>query len=104
MSIGQVSVLRPSAKVSTVVVGNPAVADVVVEGDSAVLVMARTAGQTDVVMLDQDRQVLQTTKVAVTGEGTGPDYVTVRRMGEGGVADEQLMCAPGGACAKVDKK
>lgn len=103
LSVGQISVLNAGAKLSTVVVGDPSVADVVVEGDSTVLVLARKLGHTDIVLLDQHRQVLQTTTVAVAGTSIS-DHVTVRRMGKDGPSEERIMCAPGAVCAKADAK
>ncbi len=103
LAIGQVSVIRPDGKIATVVVGNPEVADVVAEGDSTVLVLARKVGQTDVLVLGRDRQVLDRARVTVAATAIS-DNVTVRRGTAKGVSVENLACRPGMSCAKVEAK
>lgn len=101
--VGQISVINAGAKLSTVVVGDSSVADVSVEGDSTVLVLARKLGHTDIVLLDQQRQVVHSATVTVAGTSIS-DHVTVRRMGKDGPSEERVMCAPGAVCAKADAK
>lgn len=102
LSVGQVSVLRPGAKVSTVIVGDPTVIDVVVEGESTVLLLARKAGQSDVVLLDEQRDTLETARVVVAKTHIN-DHVTIHRSDKTGVMREELLCATGLPCEKADK-
>lgn len=98
LSVGQVSVVPVSTAPGSVVVGNPKVADVAVEGN-AVMVMGVGAGETDLVILGTKKEVLYSGRVAVRGAGD-LDAVVVRGAGDAGVTDAVWECPPGRPCAK----
>ena len=74
---------------ASVLVGNPAVADVTVVDSHTVFVLGKGYGQTDVVVLDRFGQTLYTGEVTVAAVSGG--RVSVYR----GPARTDLACAPG---------
>jgi hypothetical protein len=82
----RVTVAGPAA---SVLVGNPAVADVTVVDSHTVFVLGRGYGQTDVVILNRDGQTIYSGEVTVAAVGGG--RVSVYR----GPARTDMACAPG---------
>ena len=74
---------------ASVLVGNPAVADVTVVDSRTVFVLGKGYGQTDVVILDRLGQTLYSSEVIVSAISGG--RVSVYR----GPARTDLACAPG---------
>ena len=74
---------------ASVVVGNPAVADVTVVDTHTLFVSGRGFGSTDIVVLDASGRVLVSTDVSVSPPNTG--HVSVYR----GAARTDLACSPG---------
>lgn len=96
LSVGGVEVIQSPVPVGTVVVGEPKVADVVVDGTSAILVFGRGGGETDLVVLDRERKTIMTTRVTVGGG----EKVTVRRASDKGITDEIWNCSATVSCVK----
>jgi len=81
--------LNVAGSASSVLVGNPAVADVTVVDSHTVFVLGRGYGQTDVVILNRDGQTVYSGEVTVAAVGGG--RVSVYR----GPARTDMACAPG---------
>jgi Flp pilus assembly secretin CpaC len=97
VGIGQVSVVRSKVAIATLVVGDPAIADVVAEGENAVLVFGKKAGRTDLVLMGKDHSLLRRSPIVVGASAAG-DAIIVRRPGANGIAQDAWVCAP--ACTK----
>jgi hypothetical protein len=79
------SLARPPA---TIVVGNPSIADVTIQGNE-VLLHARTYGQTNVIILDENGQQLADYDVTVQTGGDNNVYVF-----SSGMFRTSYLCAP----------
>lgn len=99
LAIGGVEVIQTPVPVGTVVVGEPKIADVVVDGTSAILVFGRGSGETDIVVLDRERTPILTTRVTVGGS-TGRGAVVVRRASDKGITEEVWNCPATASCVK----
>lgn len=86
--------LNVPGSAASVVIGNPAVADVTVVDSHTVYVMGKGYGSTDVVILDQGGRTLYTGDVIVTKPGSD---VSVYRGG----SRTDFACAPG--CSEAVK-
>lgn len=98
LRVGGVEMIESPVPVGTVVVGEPKVADVAVDGPNAILVFGKGSGETDLVVLDRERRAIMTAHVLVTPSDRG-GAVTVRRSGEKGMVDEIWNCSAS-SCAK----
>lgn len=96
VAVGQVATILSDSPPGTVVIGDPRVADVAVEGRT-VMVFGKAAGETDLVVFDQNRDILFAHRIAV-GVASG-DSVTVLSPGAAGVITARWSC-PNGRCVK----
>lgn len=96
---GGVQIVTPGVLIGTVVIGDPKVADVAVEGDNTVLVFGKGVGQTELIVFGLDRSVVHSSVIQVV-PATGSDLVTVRRGTERGLTSEDWLCRDGG-CSRV---
>ena len=101
IGVGEVSVVHAKGSIGTVAVGNPLIADVALDGDNAVMVFGKKAGQTDLVLMSPGhRQILQT-RIVVSAT-TDPDTIIVRRPGAQGLSEEAWYCSA--TCVRVTDK
>lgn len=98
IGLGRLTVVRATESIATVAVGDPSVADVAIEGDRAVMVFGKRAGQTDLVLMNHNHRPILRSRIMV-GTMAGENTVVVRRPGDDGVNEEAWFCAP--ACARV---
>ncbi len=61
----QSQLLRLPRAVSEVIIGNPSIADVTVQGGNLLVVTGKTFGVTNIIALDADRNVIQDQRVIV---------------------------------------
>lgn len=61
----QSQLLRLPKPVSEVIIGNPSIADVAVQGPNLLVVTGKTFGVTNIIALDQERNVIQDQRVIV---------------------------------------
>ena len=61
----QSQLLRLPRPVSEVIIGNPSIADVTVQGGNLLVVTGKTFGVTNIIALDADRNVIQDQRVVV---------------------------------------
>jgi Flp pilus assembly secretin CpaC len=86
--LDQASLMKLPEKVSTIVVGNPMIADVAVQSGGLLVVTGKGFGSTNLIALDRAGTVLMERSIVVSGPG-GP-VVQVYR----GVQRETYSCTP----------
>jgi hypothetical protein len=88
VTIDNAKIVRLPEKVSTVVVGNPVIADVTVQKNGILVVTGKSYGTTNLIALDQSGNMLVETNLRV--EAPHNATVTVHR----GFERETYSCAP----------
>jgi Flp pilus assembly secretin CpaC len=88
VTLDQAKVVKMPEKVSTVVIGNPLIADVSIQPGGVMVVTGKGYGSTNVVALDRTGNVLMERPVEVRGPGEG--VIVVYR----GVERESYNCVP----------
>ena len=88
VTIDNAKIVRLPEKVSTVVIGNPVVADVTVQKNGILVVTGKSYGTTNLIALDQSGNMLVETSVRV--EAPANATVTVHR----GFDRQTYSCAP----------
>jgi Flp pilus assembly secretin CpaC len=86
--LDQATILKLPEKVSTIVVGNPLIADVAVQSGGLVVVTGKGYGSTNIIALDRAGTVLMERSIVV--RGPNGDTVAVYR----GVERETYSCTP----------
>jgi hypothetical protein len=86
--LDQARIIRLPERVATIVVGNPAIADISVQPGGIMVLTGRGYGATNILVLDRSGQVLMEQSVQVGGPGD--NVVVVYR----GVDRESYSCAP----------
>lgn len=88
VSYDQSQLLRLPRPVASVIIGNPSIADVSVQSGSLLVVTGKTFGVTNIIALDENRNVIQDQRVVVTRD----DMRTVK-LTKGG-AQQSYSCTP----------
>src|SRR5256885_10232678 len=86
--LDQATIMKLPDKVSTIVVGNPLIADVAVQSGGLVIVTGKGFGATNLIALDRAGTVLMERSIVVSGP-TGPTVQVFR-----GVQRETYSCTP----------
>ena len=86
--VDQAKLLKLPAKVATIIVGNPLIADVTLQSGGTVVVTGKGYGATNFIAMDRSGDVLVDRQIQV--EGPTERLVTVYR----GVERESYSCAP----------
>lgn len=86
--VDQAKLVKLPAKISTIVVGNPLIADVTLQAGGTMVVTGKGYGSTNVMALDRDGSVVVDRQIQV--EGPRDKLVTVYR----GVERESYSCTP----------
>jgi hypothetical protein len=86
--IDYAKVVKLPEKVQTIIVGNPAIADVSVQPNGILVVTGKNLGTTNLIALDATGAMLAETKIRVANSGAG--IVAVQR----GLDRESYACAP----------
>lgn len=89
VSLDQASVVKLPAQVSTIVVGNPLIADDTLQRGGILVITGKSYGSTNLVALDRNGNVIMDKTVQVLGS-PGKELVTVYR----GTERESYSCAP----------
>lgn len=84
----QAQLLRMPRPVAEIIVGNPSIADVTIQGGNLLVVTGKTFGVTNVIALDSERNVIQDQRVIVERDLQG--VVNLHK----GTARYTLACAP----------
>ena len=88
IALDQATLMKLPEKVSTIVVGNPLIADVAVQSGGLVIVTGKGFGATNLIALDRAGTVLMERSIVVRGP-VGPTVQVYR-----GVQRETYSCAP----------
>jgi hypothetical protein len=88
VNVDQAKLVKLPAKVATIVVGNPLIADVTLQNGGIVVVTGKGYGATNFIAMDRTGEVLVDRQIQV--EGPSEDLVTVYR----GVDRESYSCTP----------
>src|SRR5712672_681412 len=88
VNVDQAKLVKLPAKVATIVVGNPLIADVTLQSGGIVVVTGKGYGATNFIAMDRSGDVLVDRQIMV--EGPTERLVTVYR----GVERESYSCAP----------
>lgn len=99
VAINAAELVRLDAEPGSVLVANPAIADVVVEGGKQVFVLGKAPGETQLYVLDRNGGTMLRAMVSVVPQTAR--HMTIIR----GTEESQIHCAP--RCAEVgghDKK
>lgn len=84
----QSSLLRLPRNVGEVIIGNPSIADVTVQGGNMLVVTGKTFGITNVIALDSERNVIQDQRIVVQRDDDG--IVNLVRAG----SRQSFTCTP----------
>lgn len=87
--VDEARVMKLPEKVSTIVIGNPLIADATLQAGGILVITGKGYGSTNMLALDRRGQVVMDQTVRVTSPA-GPDLVTVYRADE----RETLSCSP----------
>jgi hypothetical protein len=87
--LDQAALMKLPEKVSTIVVGNPTIADIAVQSGGLVVVTGKGFGATNLIALDRNGTVLMERNIVVSGP-QGRDTVQVYR----GLQRETYSCTP----------
>src|SRR3954466_9327055 len=88
VNVDQAKLVKLPAKVSTIVVGNPLIADVTLQSGGIIVVTGKGYGATNFIAMDRNGEVLVDRQIQV--EGPTDQLVTVYR----GVERESYSCMP----------
>src|SRR5256885_9853578 len=88
VNVDQAKLVKLPAKVSTIVVGNPLIADVTLQSGGIVVVTGKGYGATNFIAMDRNGEVLVDRQIQV--EGPTDQLVTIYR----GVERESYSCMP----------
>jgi hypothetical protein len=86
--IDQATMLRLERSAAEIVVGNPSIADVAVQSGKVLVLTGKSFGETNLIVLDAQGEVIINRRVVVEEPSGG--YVTVYR----GTSRETLHCSP----------
>ncbi len=88
LMLDRATVIRPPAKTSMVVIGNPAIADVSVQKNGVMVLTGKSYGETNMIALDDQGQLISESWIRVGAPGRS-NMVVVR-----GVETETYSCTP----------
>jgi hypothetical protein len=89
INVDQARLLKIPERVTTIVIGNPLIADATLQSGGILVVTGKGYGSTNLMALDREGRVVMNKSVQVLGPGT-EDLVVVYR----GVVRETWSCAP----------
>jgi Flp pilus assembly protein, secretin CpaC len=94
VNIDEAKVMRIAAPASTVIIGNPSIADATMQDTQTLVITGRGYGTTNFIVLDADGQPITDAQIRV--EGADSNIVTVFRRGAGGRATYSCgaVCEP----------
>jgi len=84
----QSQLLRLQRAVASVIIGNPSIADVAIQGGNLLVITGKTFGVTNIIALDADRNIIQDQRVVVQR-----DEVRTVNLSRGGLR-QSYSCTP----------
>lgn len=88
VTLDQAKVIRISAPASTIIIGNPAIADATLQDAQTLVITGRAYGTTNMIILDDSGEPITDTELAV--EAPTSNILTVQR----GVMRSSMTCTP----------
>jgi hypothetical protein len=88
LMLDRATIIRPPAKTSMVVIGNPAIADVSVQKNGVMVLTGKSYGETNMIALDDQGQLISESWIKVGAPGRS-NMVVVR-----GADTETYSCTP----------
>lgn len=88
VEVDRATVLRLDAPASTIILGNPAIADALVQDQALVVVTGKSFGSTNLIVLDEEGRTIEEKVLQVRAADDG--VVTVQR----GIYRTSLSCSP----------
>lgn len=88
VSYDQSQLLRLPRPVASVIIGNPSIADVAIQGGNLLVVTGKTFGVTNIIALDDERNIIQDQRVVVQR-----DEVRTVNLSKGGMR-QSYSCTP----------
>ena len=97
VELDQARIYRLAAPASTIVIGNPAIADATLQDSQTLIVTGRAYGQTNLIVLDGQGETITDVQLAVlaASENLVTVYKGVKRQSLSCVADCQPAAVPG---------
>lgn len=92
-------ILRLPQDADNVIIGNTAYFDVTVEDPRMLVLFGKQPGQTNLIVLDAQRNEIMATPVVVRAPGDGTDVRVYSRGGRSGVSETAFSCG-GGRCVQ----
>jgi hypothetical protein len=90
VNIDEARIMKLPARVATIVIGNPLIADATLQSGGVLVVTGKGFGTTNLLALDRSGGVVMDKTVQVLGASTNGDLVVVYK----GVERESYSCAP----------
>ena len=90
VNVDEARIMKLPARVATIVIGNPLIADATLQSGGILVVTGKGFGSTNLLALDRSGQVVMDKTVQVLGASTNGDLVIVFK----GVERESYSCAP----------
>lgn len=88
VELDQARIYRLAAPASTIVIGNPAIADATLQDSQTLIVTGRAYGQTNLIVLDEQGETITDVQLAVLA--ASENFVTVYK----GAKRQSLSCLP----------
>lgn len=90
VNVDEARIMKLPARVATIVIGNPLIADATLQNGGVLVVTGKGFGSTNLLALDRSGEVVMDKTVQVLGASTNNDLVIVFK----GVERESYSCAP----------
>jgi hypothetical protein len=90
VNVDEARILKMPARVATIVIGNPLIADATLQNGGILVVTGKGFGATNLLALDRSGTVVMDKTVQVLGASTSSDLVIVFK----GIERESYSCAP----------
>lgn len=88
VELDQAKIYRLAAPASTIVIGNPAIADATLQDSQTLIVTGRAYGQTNLIVLDEQGETITDVQLAVLA--ASENFVTIYK----GAKRQSLSCLP----------
>jgi Flp pilus assembly secretin CpaC len=92
LTLDRATVIRAPAKTATVIIGNPAIADVTIQKSGVMVLTAKSYGETNLLALDSEGQLVSESWLKV--QASSRNNLVVQRGGETETCSCEPLCRP----------
>jgi Flp pilus assembly secretin CpaC len=92
LTLDRATVIRAPAKTTTVIIGNPAIADVSIQKNGVMVLTAKSYGETNLLALDSEGQLVSESWLKV--QASSRNTLVVQRGGETETYSCEPLCRP----------